>query len=173
VRWLSGRKRRFAKPLYGLKTCTQGSNPCLTATFALRMWPVRPGFRHAPARLTARWQRGSNPCPGRIPSPILPRMSPINRHAPARPPGREFLPRPHRSQHETESHASELKFGPTTSGRRRCVADRRPRDPRSSASVRGCLRSSGTRRRCVLRNYVVARSTASRVFRGTRCAVLQ
>src|SRR5208282_717487 len=24
--------RRFAKPLYGLNTCTQGSNPCLSAT---------------------------------------------------------------------------------------------------------------------------------------------
>ena len=30
VRWLSGRKRRFAKALYPLKG-TQGSNPCLTA----------------------------------------------------------------------------------------------------------------------------------------------
>jgi hypothetical protein len=172
VRWLSGRKRRFAKPLYGLKTCTQGSNPCLTATFALRMWPVRPGFRHAPARLTARWQRARIPALVEFRPPSF-RGCLRSTGTPARPPGREFLPRPHRSQHETESHASELKFGPTTSGRRRCVADRRPRDPRSSASVRGCLRSSGTRRRCVLRNYVVARSTASRVFRGTRCAVLQ
>ena len=32
VRWLSGRKRRFAKALYPLKG-TQGSNPCLTALF--------------------------------------------------------------------------------------------------------------------------------------------
>ena len=31
VRWLSGRKRRFAKALYPLKG-TQGSNPCLTVS---------------------------------------------------------------------------------------------------------------------------------------------
>ena len=32
-RWLSGRKRRFAKPLYGLNR-TEGSNPSLSAIFA-------------------------------------------------------------------------------------------------------------------------------------------
>ena len=34
VRWLSGRKRRFAKALYPLKG-TQGSNPCLTAVLIM------------------------------------------------------------------------------------------------------------------------------------------
>ena len=36
VRWLSGRKRRFAKALYPLKG-TQGSNPCLTAYYSGRL----------------------------------------------------------------------------------------------------------------------------------------
>src|SRR5258708_24675748 len=31
--WLSGLKRRFAKPLYGIKACTEGSNPSPSATF--------------------------------------------------------------------------------------------------------------------------------------------
>ena len=35
VRWLSGRKRRFAKALYGLNR-TEGSNPSLTASFPIR-----------------------------------------------------------------------------------------------------------------------------------------
>src|ERR1039458_7742703 len=30
--WLSGLKRRFAKPLYGIKACTEGSNPSPSAT---------------------------------------------------------------------------------------------------------------------------------------------
>ncbi len=29
--WLSGLKRRFAKPLYGIKACTEGSNPSPSA----------------------------------------------------------------------------------------------------------------------------------------------
>src|SRR6266404_6459682 len=31
--WLSGLKRRFAKPLYGIKACTEGSNPSPSAKF--------------------------------------------------------------------------------------------------------------------------------------------
>ena len=31
--WLSGLKRRFAKPLYGIKAYTEGSNPSPSAIF--------------------------------------------------------------------------------------------------------------------------------------------
>ena len=36
--WLSGLKRRFAKPLYGIKAYTEGSNPSPSANLGMTFW---------------------------------------------------------------------------------------------------------------------------------------
>src|ERR1700722_13582910 len=75
--WLSGLKRRFAKPLYGIKACTEGSNPSPSVIGPLS---GRKLFTNEMRAAFFPECRATREPPCRPPCPAIARCDPVLRH---------------------------------------------------------------------------------------------